>query len=171
MTQTLKSYRIVLEIGNVKNINKNPVAERAILEIENELLRHDPSGGSISDLGLSIIIARLNSRIRNYGLSSRELWTQRSQFTNEQLPMSDRDLILDQHENRLRNHKFSEKSKGKGDKPFACHQELSVGDIVYIYNENSKLKGRDRYIIVSNDTPWCYIKTFAGNQLRKHHTK
>ncbi|XP_053389655.1 uncharacterized protein LOC128552638, partial [Mercenaria mercenaria] len=41
--ETLKSLRIVLEFGCMKNANKNPVAE--ILEFENELLRHDPSGG------------------------------------------------------------------------------------------------------------------------------
>lgn len=163
--ETLKSFKIVLEIGRVKNVNKNPVAERAILEFENELLRHDPSGGPVSELGLSIVIARLNSRIRNCGLSSRELWTQRNQFTNEQLPLSDRALILSQHENRIRNHPYSEKSKLKGQKPLSC-QELSVGDIVYLVSEKSKLKARDRYLITSIENPWCYIKKFSGSQLR-----
>jgi hypothetical protein len=163
--EKLKSLGIVLEIGCAKNVNKNPVAEKAILEFENELLRHDPSGGPVSELGLSVVIARLNSRIRNCGLSSRELWTQRNQFTNEQLPLSDRALILSQHENRLRNHPYSEKSKIKGHKPLSC-QELSVGDIVYLVNEKSKLKARDRYLIISIESPWCYIKKFSGSQLR-----
>ena len=69
-------------IGRVKNLNKNLVAERAILELEEELLKQEPTGGPVSQLGLAIAVALLNSRIRYSGLSSRELWTMRSQFTH-----------------------------------------------------------------------------------------
>ena len=61
--ETLKSLRLSLEIGCVKNLNKNPVAERAILELEEELLKQEPTGGPVSQLGLAIAVARLNSRI------------------------------------------------------------------------------------------------------------
>ena len=47
----LKQHRIALEIGNAKNRNKNPFAERAVQGVERELLRHDP-----------------NARIRSQGL-------------------------------------------------------------------------------------------------------
>lgn len=36
---TLQKHRITLEIGHTKNPNRNPVAEKAILELENEVLR------------------------------------------------------------------------------------------------------------------------------------
>lgn len=83
---TLLKYKVSLEIGRVKNTNKNPVAEKAIGELE-EILRQEPGGGPVSDLKLAIAVARLNSRIRFTGLSARELWTQRSQYTNEQIPV------------------------------------------------------------------------------------
>lgn len=71
--QVLRRLNSVLEIGRVKNINKNPVAEKAILEVECELLRYAPGGGPVSNLDLAIVIARLNSRLWQSGLSSREL--------------------------------------------------------------------------------------------------
>ena len=92
--ETLKSLRLSLEIGRVKNPNKNPVAEKAIFELEKDLLKQEPTGGPVSQLGLVIAVARLNSRIRYSGLSARELWTQRSQFIHEQLPISDRENFL-----------------------------------------------------------------------------
>ncbi|KAK3748513.1 hypothetical protein QZH41_008577, partial [Actinostola sp. cb2023] len=61
----LHQQRITLEIGRVKNPNKNPVAEKAIQELENELLRLDPLGGSISSVTLAIATATLNARIRS----------------------------------------------------------------------------------------------------------
>ena len=40
--QLLKHHRITIDLGHAKNQNKNPAAERAVQELENELLRHDP---------------------------------------------------------------------------------------------------------------------------------
>ena len=57
--ETLKSLRLSLEIGRVKNSNKNPVVEKAILEPEEELLKQEPKGGPVSQLGLVIAVARL----------------------------------------------------------------------------------------------------------------
>ena len=44
----LKQLRISLEIGRVKNVNKNPVPEKAISELRDELLRHQPGVGSVT---------------------------------------------------------------------------------------------------------------------------
>ena len=43
--ETLKSLRLSLAIGRVKNPNTNPVVEKAILELE-ELLKQEPTSGS-----------------------------------------------------------------------------------------------------------------------------
>lgn len=37
--ESLATHRFVVEVGNAKNINKNPVAEKAIQEIQWEILR------------------------------------------------------------------------------------------------------------------------------------
>ena len=99
------------------------------------------------------------------GLSSRALWTQRNQFTHEQLPLSDYDLILGKHEQRSTNHAPSEKSKNpRGLVPNT--PSLQVGDIVYLISDKDKSRARDRYIVVSIDFPWCFVKKFSGSQLR-----
>ena len=71
----LKKQRITIELGQAKNPNKNPVAERAVQELETELLRQEPLGGAVSPLTLAVATSALNSRIRSRGLSSREMWT------------------------------------------------------------------------------------------------
>ena len=58
----------------------------------------------MSPLILAIATAQLNSRIRGRGLSAREIWFQLDQFANEQLPISDRAIISEQHHSRLQNY-------------------------------------------------------------------
>ena len=45
---------------------------------------------------LSLAVSRLNSRLRHNGLSSREMWSQRDQFTNSRISVDDEKLILEQ---------------------------------------------------------------------------
>ncbi len=164
---SLHNHRIGLEIGRVKNPNKNPIAERAIQEIEEEILRQDPTGGPVSLLGLSLVVARLNSRIRKQGLSSREMWTQRDQFTNSQLPISDRQLIQTKYDMRVTNHPYSEQSKSRSQPVNAVDTiTVSVGDLVYLHADRNKTLARPRYLVVSSDQDWCNIRKFAGSQLR-----
>ena len=106
---TLKRLGLSLEIGRVKNTNKNRVAEKAIAELEEEILRQAPNGCPISTVTLAIATSRLNSRLRREGLSARELWTQRDQFTYDQLPICDRKVIQEQYLHRKQNHPYSEK--------------------------------------------------------------
>ena len=83
----LKKHRITIELGQAKNPNKNPVAERACQELETELLRQEPLGGAVSPLTLAVATSALNSRIRSRGLSSREMWTQRTSFQTSSYPL------------------------------------------------------------------------------------
>ena len=48
----LRLQGITLEIGRIKNVNKNPVAEHAIAELGEELLRYDPSARCVSPVAL-----------------------------------------------------------------------------------------------------------------------
>ncbi len=93
----LKDAGITLDIGHSKKQNKNPIAESAIHELGAECLTLQPEGGLISDITLAKATSNLNSRIRWSGLSYWEIWTQRDQLTGEQLPIEDRQLILQQH--------------------------------------------------------------------------
>ena len=102
--ELLERHRICLEIVRAKILNKNPVAERAVQEVVNEILHQDPSGGPVTDVALAIATANLNARIRSRGLSAREMWSQRDQFSNQQIPLLDQELILKQNQQRLSNH-------------------------------------------------------------------
>ena len=63
------------------------------------------------------------------------------------------------------NHPFSEKSKNpRGLVPNS--PQLQVGDLVYLVLDKDKSRARDRYIVVSTDLPWCFVKKFSGSQLR-----
>jgi len=56
-TNALQLLNSSIKVGRVKNTNKNPVAERAVLELEEELLRQEPGGGPVTELGLAIATA------------------------------------------------------------------------------------------------------------------
>jgi hypothetical protein len=162
---TLKRLGLSLEIGRVKNTNKNPVAEKAIAELEEEILRQAPNGGPIPTATLAIATSRLNSRLRREGLSARELWTQRDQFTHDQLPICDRKVIQEQHLQRKQDNPYSEKSKNRN-RNGSASPTINVGDLVYLVAERDKTQPRSRYLIISVEDPWCVIKKFSGNQLR-----
>ena len=104
--------------------NKNPIAERAIQELEDEILRQGPTCRAVMSLTLSLAVARMNTRIRYRGISSREMWTQLDQFTNSQLPFNDQKLTIQQHDQKVANHSLSEKSKT----PSGKISDVAVGD-------------------------------------------
>ena len=162
----LGQQRMYVELGSAKNPNKNPVAERAVQEVEEELLRLNPTGGPVTEVELALATANLNSRIRGRGLSAREMWTQRDQFTACQLPLADQQLILEQHESRTANHAHSQLSKAPRSQGPRTDPSIEVGDIVYLVADKSKLRGRERYLVTGTDGPWCSIAKFTGAQLR-----
>lgn len=161
----LNNYNISLEIGRIKNVNKNPVADKAIQELEHEFLRQLPSGEQLTDVTLAISLNRLNSRIRSNGTSSHEQWTQRDQYTHKQLPINDRELLTDRHKQRTTNHKYSEHSKNKSHRKHST-PIVRVGDLVYLNIDNDKHSTRNRYLVTKTEDEWCYVLKFCGNQLR-----
>ena len=63
----LKKHRVTIELGQPKNPHKNPVAQRAVQELETELARQKPLGGALSLLTLAVATSALNLRIRSRG--------------------------------------------------------------------------------------------------------
>ena len=162
----LLSHGITLEIGRVKDPNKNPVAERAIEELGLELLNLSPEGGPVSDVTLALATANTNSRIRRDGLSAQEVWTQRDQLTGEQLPIVDRQLILSQNYSRQQNHASSAKSKARGrtNRPSAA---ISAGDLVFLKGDRDKLKAHEKYLMVCvHEDLYRDLRKFTTSQFR-----
>ena len=130
-----------VEVGRIKNPNHNPVAEKAIQELESELVQQIAHTDIVTPRILAVVTARLNTRTRNNGMSACEMWFQRDQYMNEQLPIDDFKRICEQHSQREQNHVYSERSKC----PWSTtqvHQEINIGDIVYLYVDKSKHQSR-----------------------------
>ena len=106
---SLASHGISLDMGNPKNVNKNPVAEKANQELEKELLKVEPTGNPISAVVLLQAVCLLNSRIRSCGLSSREMFLGRDQVTGSHLKFSDKQISEFQESTRAKNHDYSSK--------------------------------------------------------------
>ena len=166
----LKDNRISIDLGRVKNPNKNPVAERAVQELEHEILRVHRAAGPLSSLMLHKATASLNSRIRTDGLSAREVLLQRDQFTNLQIPLNDRTIIAAKHSRSVQNHQYSERSKAGGS-TVNPDINIQVGDLVYLYSDKDKNAPRERYLVTSVDNEWCYIRKFVGDTLRANSHK
>jgi hypothetical protein len=163
----LQKCHLNIDIGNKKNVNKNPIVDRAVQEVEEELLKLEPGGGAVTNTTLALATASVNSKIRKRGLSAREMLIQRDQFTNTQMPISDLDLLTRQYEAKLTNHQYSEVSKAPRGKYHPIDHTVKRGDLVYLYNDRNKSRARDRYLVVSVvDSTWCYLKKIVGNQLR-----
>lgn len=162
----LTSHKIIIELGEAKNLNKNPIAEKAIEELREELLKIQPNGGKISMVTLACALTNLNSRIRSNKLSSFEVWTQREMSTGNQISVNDKSLIDMKIKDRMKNHKSSEKFKARG-KQSEVRSNLSKGDIVYLYIDRDKSKARDKYLVVDVEKDFVIIQKFVGHQLRK----
>jgi len=93
------------------------------------------------------------------------MWTQRDQFTNSQIPLTDQALIREQHLQRLVNHPHSETSKApRGD--LRSPPSIIVGDLIYLYCDRNKSQSCDQYLIVLVDGEWYNVRKFVGSQLR-----
>ena len=57
-------------MGVSKNANKNPVAEQAVQEVREHILKIDPTTYAVSSLVLSLAVASVNSTFRQCGLSA-----------------------------------------------------------------------------------------------------
>ncbi len=161
----LKGKGISVVPGEEKNKNKNPVAERAVQELEQEILRVQPEKGSITPLILALATANTNSRIRRDGLSARELWTQRDQHMGYQLPFNDEAIKESQQSSRRQNHPASAKSKARGKGKNVV--TVSVGDLVYLVAERSKTQARDRYLVTAVSGDKCTVRKFSRLHFRR----
>jgi len=85
----LSDHGITLNFGYIKNKNSNCVVDKAIQKLELELLKAGHSNVPITSLQLQGAVDTLNTRIRNRGLSAKEIVLQRDQQSYEQLDNND----------------------------------------------------------------------------------
>ena len=107
----LLSLGIHLEFSRIKSKNENLTVDKMIQELEGEIKRLSADGGFLSLGTLSIAASNVNSRIRNTGLSAKEIIMKRDAITNEPIHIDDNKLQDFKYEKRIQNHGYSEKSK------------------------------------------------------------
>ena len=88
----LNKLKIKIDLGRTLNRNKNPIAENAIKEFHKECLRHNPLGGRLTNIDLSVVTKTMNERIRERGLSAKEIVFRRDQISNLDKDTSDEKL-------------------------------------------------------------------------------
>ena len=164
-TQPLRDKGLLFELGRTKNPNKNPIVDKAIRELEDEIIRLEPSGCPISTKTLTFALVSLNARIRRQGLSSFELMFRRNQFTAEELNTSDRDVISAQLLSRKENHSSSLKSQLPRSAKPSPTVIPPIGSIVFLKNELSKHKARYTYSVTSIDGDWLFIQRLKDERL------
>ena len=161
----LSSHHIQLELGRLKNKNKNPVAEKAVQELSLELKKSSPDGTPVSSTDLAVATARLNKRIRTRGLSAYEMLMQRDMYTNSQIDFDDAVLGDTQRASRIQNHGPSARSKApKGYK--AVSPLFQPGDIVHLKDDGDKHCARDRYMVTGLDGDMVKVQKLLGSKFR-----
>ena len=157
----LKRCNLTLELGDEKNINKNPVAESTIRELHSELKRLQPLGGKISETTLAQALSKMNSMIRHHKYSASEAWTKRNMSTGQPIDLSDTELIKQKYAQRCSGHEASAKSKSRG-KTAATFPPVDVGQLVFLYSDASKLKSRDKYLVTAVE---CSLSRWTDPEL------
>ena len=138
----LKECNITLEIGDEKNKNKNGVAEKAIQELHDEIVKVSGDKAKIDQIDLAKATDMLNSRIRFHKRSSKELWMRRNQDKGENIEVNDVQISDEQNVRRSKDNKKKEK---KCKKPL---QEYQKGDIVFIISDRNKIRRRNPYLVI-----------------------
>ena len=162
---TLHSHNLSLELGDAKNPNKNPIAEKAIEELRYEIVRLQPKGGKLTPTVLALAISHLNGRIRHNKFSAIEIWTRRSMNTGDQISYNDSKIINSKVQQRLKNHESSAKYKSRG-KSIEITPSVKIGDIVYLYTDRNKSQARQKYLIVSVEQDYVIIQKLINHQFR-----
>ena len=76
----MKEPNIDIELGHEKNI-KNSVAEKAIQDLREEIVKISPEGNKLDKISLAKATHCLNSRMRHTMKSAKELLLKKSQFS------------------------------------------------------------------------------------------
>ena len=161
--RVLDSLNISLEIGRIKNKNKNPIAEKAIQELEKELKRAYPEGGPITPPQLALVTATLNTRVRDRGLAAKEILFQRDSYTSDQLNISDKALADSQFANRQANHLYSARSKAPNAWP-AAKANVKVGDLVFVKQDGNKHTTQEKFLVTALNQDRLWARKLTDSQ-------
>ena len=124
------------------------MAEKAIQELKEELVKISPDGSQIEDLILAKATHQLNCKIRHTHRSAKELLMKRNQFTGDNIEVDDKEISDKQFETRKnKNEQKLSKADKQKEKTEEIQTEYKVGDIIFVISDKNKHKSRDTYIV------------------------
>ena len=148
------------------------MADKAIRELRDQIIKLSPHGGPISDATLARATCHLNSLVRHSGRSARELWLSRDQVSGDNLIINDLEISDAQFKARKASHLSSARySSRNGASPSV--PTFKVGDMVFVKTDKSKSKVRDSYYVleVNDGNQLATIQKFPMSKLRRHPIK
>ena len=149
----LKRLNIEIDLGRHNNKNKNPISDNACREFHKEVLRLKPEGTMLTDSERAIVTANMNQRIRQLGLSSKEICFRRDLISNEEKIFDDSALVHDILQKRENRHNHPEDSQA----PL-----IQIGHNVFLKNGKNKLKARELYKVTDvydkDNEAWATIQ-------------
>ena len=145
---TFHDYNIRLEVGRPHNINKNPVAENAIKEVEKEILKHRPTKQKLTQEDLVVVAKTMNERLRSRGVAAKEVLTRRDVVTNDPRDIQDKALGQQQFQDRTTaNQQKLTRQEGRRSNRPPPDVVYHKGDIIYVRGQVSKHQPREPFII------------------------
>jgi hypothetical protein len=110
--QLLARHHISIELGRAKNLNKNPVVEKAIQKFEGEILLANSSPHEIqTPMNLAIVTDVLTRVFANEAYLPEKCGGKENSSQIRQIPVEDQKLISFQQIQRSTNNVQSEKTK------------------------------------------------------------
>ena len=145
---SLQKLDIKIETTDPSNKNSIATVDKAIRELEEEIVKVAPHSTSINQTILALALQSLNSKIRNRGLSAYEILFSRENQSNKNLGLSDNNLLDIQKVIKDQNNKSSAKhiSKNVQEKDV-----FKIGDIISIKADKTKNNVRDGFMITSTN--------------------
>ena len=146
-----KKYSLSWELGETHNVNKNPISENKIREVEKELIKFKGCGGPISKLDLIQVERIVNSRVRHHGNTAKEILLRRAAMDHQPLNIDDKTISGKVASLRKENHVAMKDHHAKRGRKEVSKVEYKVGDQVLIQDTLSKHQLREVHTVVEVD--------------------
>ena len=165
-----RNHKITWELGATYNVNKNPICENKIKELEKEILRFKGSGGPITRLELIQILSILNNRVRHHGKTAKEVFLRRENKENNVINIPDDDISRMVEDKRRQNHQAMKDHHLKRGRKEESAQQFQVGELVLVRDTLSKHHPREVHAVVGyDDNGNVEIKKLENTQLRQRN--
>ena len=144
----LNKFNIKIEMGETFNHNRNPIAENLMKECHKEINRAGFVDTPLDECKLALVIKNINSRIRDRGLSAKEMCYMRDQVTNKNIHHADEKLKDIQKNKRIHTH----------NKVPPTDVNFDPGETVMIKDHMTKTRPREKFIVLDPDVNDKHVK-------------